>query len=114
MSSEGEFEGTFSPVEFGMFLDNFISNSRKAHATKISFNAKVRSGFFELSVTDDGNGIDPGLSDPKSIFEKGVTRTKGSGLGLYFCSDFVKRMGGELVVVDPQTSDGMKFRLTLP
>lgn len=113
VSSKGNFEGTFSPVEFGMFLDNFISNSRKAHATKISFSARARSGICALTITDDGNGIASGIADPKSIFEKGVTRTKGSGLGLYFCNDFVKRMGGELVIVDRQPSDGMEFKLTL-
>ena len=46
--------------------------------------------FIRMTVSDNGNGIDKQISDPQSVFEKGVTTTNGSGLGLFNVSSFVE------------------------
>ena len=43
------------------------------------------------------------------MFEKGFTKTRGSGLGLYHSRKQVERMGGELVVSEDQPLKGFKL-----
>ncbi len=106
----GDLEMTFSPIEFSMVLDNFISNSRKAKATKIVFSVGVKSKILVLTISDDGKGIDKKIVNPeKNIFEKGFTRTKGSGLGLHFCKEMIERMGGSLELSQNQQQRGFEL-----
>jgi len=109
---KGEMELTFSPIEFGMVLDNFISNARKARARKIVFCIAIHNKILNLQINDDGAGLSASIIEPeKSIFEKGFTRTKGSGLGLYFCREMIQRLGGAIKLASPQPEQG--FGLTV-
>jgi signal transduction histidine kinase len=76
-----------------------------------------RDGLVRLSVQDEG----PGLSraDQERIFEKfyragpQLTRTGGTGLGLYISRELVRRMGGRLDVRS-EVGAGATFTLELP
>ena len=56
----------------------------------------VREQKPELSITvvDDGDGWPQSLEPVERAFEKGVTTTDGSGLGLYHVKQVIERLGG--------------------
>ena len=61
-------------------------------------------------VTDDGNGLDASIKDIPSIFEKGITTTPGSGLGLYHSKQLISEMGGSISAEIGEKRD-IKFKL---
>lgn len=70
--------------------------------------------YAELSVSDTGPGIDPGMRE--RIFDPYFTtkdKTKGTGLGLSIVLSVVKSHGGE-IVVDSEIGVGTTFRIYLP
>lgn len=81
---------TFKPLEISLLVDNLISNAIKAHASSFDITFQNLPNFIRMTVSDNGNGIDKQISDPQSVFEKGVTTTNGSGLGLFNVSSFVE------------------------
>ena len=65
----------------------------------------------EISVSDNGPGIDPELGD--AIFEPFVTSKRdGQGLGLALCARLARDMGG--AVQHRRKDDWTQFRLHLP
>ncbi len=91
----------FRPLELTMAIDNFLANAKKAEASRIQFGAKKEGSSFLITISDNGNGLSKDIEYPDSIFEKGVTTTKGSGLGLYFLKEIVTQdLEGEVSVVN--------------
>lgn len=99
----------FNPIEMGMVLENFISNSKKARASKITFSSSLKTDILEITIEDNGKGIDKQINEKDRIFEKGFTRTDGSGLGLYFCKNQIEAIGGEVKLSPDQPSRGAVF-----
>ncbi|ELY64602.1 sensor histidine kinase [Natronococcus jeotgali] len=71
---------------------------------------------WEISVSDDGIGIDP--DDQERIFEifqrlRASGAGSGSGIGLAICERIVERHGGE-IAVDSAPGEGSTFRFMLP
>ncbi len=108
-TDSNKFEIIFNPIELGMTLENFINNSKKAKASKISFSSSVKTNIFEIIIEDNGNGLNKNIRDRNRIFEKGFTRTGGSGLGLHFCKNQIESLGGELKLAVKQPERGTKF-----
>lgn len=103
----------FKPIEVSMLIDNMVSNSRKAGATKVAFNiTQPSSREISINVTDDGRGLDSNISDHKRIFEKGFSTTDGSGLGLYHVGYIIDQMGGG-IEVNPYYKQGAQFTLRI-
>ncbi|CAL4867002.1 hypothetical protein MMA231_01251 [Asticcacaulis sp. MM231] len=93
-SDAREFTKKFKPIEVGIVLDNFISNSKKANASNVGFEISVSKGAkaeLMVAVADDGLGW-PNIRPLERLFEKGVTSTDGSGLGLHH----IRRVIGSL------------------
>jgi signal transduction histidine kinase len=68
--------------------------------------------FVELSVSDNGPGIDPGILD--RIYEPYVsTKPKGSGLGLAIVKRIIDEHGGQ-IRADSPGGGGARFRIRLP
>lgn len=109
-----EFIRHFKPIELSIVLDNLLSNAKKANASMVD----VSFGFPSLSVmkisfSDYGDGLDSSVMDPNSIFEKGVSTTDGSGLGLYHVNQIIQAMGGSISYSKP-SHNGAEFVITLP
>ena len=102
---------TFKPIEFFIVIDNLVHNAKKAEANKIEFNLfNPEKNQLVIEVTDDGNGLDASIKDIPSIFEKGITTTPGSGLGLYHSKQLISEMGGSISAEIGEKRD-IKFKL---
>lgn len=89
-----EFKTRFRPLEISIMFDNFISNSKKARATKMTIHFKIKNRRLHVLIGDNGKGIDE--KHEKFIFERGHTTTKGSGIGLSHIKSIVKSMNGQV------------------
>ena len=107
----------FRPLEVNLIIDNLLSNSIKAGARHFEINFKQRAdSLLEMHIFDDGKGLSESLL-PTDIFEKGMTTTNGSGLGLYNIKSFVeKELHGSISVDDTYRSNhknkGLKLIIT--
>lgn len=83
-------------------LKNLISNSVKYSRPITNAYVKIDvinhiKDYMEIVVTDNGEGIKPEYKD--KIFEmffRGTRNSEGTGLGLYICSQVIKKMKGEI------------------
>lgn len=107
----------FRPIEVGILIDNLVTNAAKAGATKVSFFLAVGRGQkpeLTITVADDGTGWPQSMAPLDRIFEKGVTTTDGSGLGLYHVKQVVERLGGHITArSEPYSSELDGAHLTL-
>lgn len=104
-----EFKISFTPIEISIIIDNILSNAlkREHNATKLNIelsSSEVNDTLF-IKFTNNGNALHRDISDTKTIFEKGITTTKGSGLGLYHVANIVKRMKGDVAVTSTQKNN---------
>ena len=91
-------------------MDNDLSEEPSStHMISISFSVcfnKTNESKIEMLVFDNGDGLSEDIKDPNSIFDKGVTTTYGSGLGLYSVRHFVeKELNGKIIVANNLQSD---------
>lgn len=101
----------FKPIDVAIVFDNLASNSTRARAKR--FNVELDLvGENELSIRiwDDGPGLDASIQPRDKIFDKGVTTTKGSGLGLYHVRQTVKGLNGDISL---DGSNGSGFGLLI-
>ena len=110
----------FRPIEIGIVIDNLISNAAKARATKIALFLEVTKGAnpsLSITVADNGIGWPVSLDPLDRAFEKGVTTTDGSGLGLYHLRKVIEGLGGLVEANrDPysETLNGAQLKLRIP
>jgi len=98
-------------------LDNAIKYTDSGG--RILVEIKDTGSQLEVSVIDSGHGIS--REDQERIFDRfvrlpdndGVTREKGSGLGLSICKGIVDLHGGK-ITVHSKIGEGSKFMFTLP
>jgi signal transduction histidine kinase len=89
----------FRPIEASIVIDNLISNSRKAKATKIVFDiSSTEKRNLVMTVSDNGRGFATSIDDANRVFELGFSRTSGSGLGLYHVKQALSEMNGSITV----------------
>ena len=107
----------FKPTGMGVVIDNLVNNAQKADAASIAFKLLDGGSFWQLNVSDDGRGIDSAVEVDR-IFEKGYSRTDGSGLGLYFCQKMLSEIRATIEVVSGERHDkhasGMSFAIKVP
>jgi signal transduction histidine kinase len=101
-------------------LANLVENAVKysPDGGQIEVRLEQSNGFVRFSVRDEGLGI-PGV-EQRRIFEKfhrldpNQTRgVSGTGLGLYICSELVRRMNGRIWVAS-EPGAGSTFSFELP
>ena len=93
---------------------NLLLNAIQAMPEGGSLTLRTRAGAnrSELSVQDDGPGIDP--EQQQRIFKPFVTsKAKGTGLGLAVCDRLVREAGGT-IRVQSQPGQGATFTVRLP
>lgn len=105
-----------------LILRNLINNALKFtnRGGNISISSKkVDDSYWEISIQDDGIGIDsqtltklftPALKEKNRY---GTAGEKGTGLGLQLTKDFVKINGGD-IHVESELGKGSTFTFTLP
>ena len=110
----------FRPIEVGIVIDNLVSNAAKARATRIVFLLEVTKGprpELTIKVADDGTGWPQSLNPLGRAFQKGVTTTNGSGLGLYHVKQVIEGLGGLVEAHQEPYSeelDGIQLTLRVP
>jgi len=99
-------------------ITNLLENARKhAHASEgLSLQLRHLEGWVELSVSDQGTGIED--DDLPFIFDayyrgKGAYASKGSGLGLHLVKFIAEQHKGRAYAVKRQPK-GMQFVIELP
>ena len=98
-SNADGFVTTFKPIEISMLIDNLVDNAGKAGATKVWLEIKQPSKKeIEITMVDNGRGLDPSIKEQDRVFEKGYSTTSGSGLGLYHVKFILEEMGGGIKV----------------
>ena len=119
-SDGGQLERKFRPIEVGILIDNLVSNAVKARAKKVKFFLEVAKGAkpeLTIMVVDDGIGWPQSMNPIERVFEKGVTTTDGSGLGLYHVKQVVEGLGGFVEARQEPYSEelgGAQFTLRVP
>lgn len=105
------FELNASRVELSILIDNIVSNAIKAHAHRLIVTMlKLSENTLRISFVDDGKGLSKELPDVDSMFEMGITTTKGSGLGLYHSKVIVDKIDGRITAI-PLEPKGMEIRV---
>ena len=108
-------EKKISILDLSIILDNLISNSKKANATKLRLDYSRKGRTYIVDFTDNGDGVDTSLFTPETIFEEGITnRRGGSGIGLSTIKDRMrKELNGDIVFLGNglHFETGATFRL---
>lgn len=95
-----EIFSTNDPVALKRILSNLINNSFDAikDIGKIVIEIIDSDDYFLIKVRDTGCGISPEILP--QLMELGSTHNKvnGNGLGLYYASQTIKKMGGEISI----------------
>ena len=101
---------------FQNLLVNALKFRRPDLAPVIRLDYRRREGMHHFHLTDNGIGIDP---DDRErifvIFQRLHTRDAypGTGIGLALCRKILRRLGGDIRVVDSE-GPGSRFMFTLP
>ncbi len=102
----------------GWVLNNFFTNAIKFSnpGTTVQLDVQQADSMVQFSVTDHGPGIEEQYLN--KIFERyfqvpGRTDTKGSGIGLAICKEFIEAMDGS-VSVSSQPGEGSVFSFQIP
>ncbi|MGD8780289.1 MAG: PAS domain-containing sensor histidine kinase [Ignavibacteria bacterium] len=101
-------------------LRNLISNGIKftPHNGYVKISSSVSKKYVDIIIEDSGIGMSKGLVDKLfkidySVSRKGTDNESGTGLGLILCNEFIKKIGGN-ILVQSQESKGSKFIVRLP
>lgn len=105
-------------IRFSSIMEHLISNAIKHHkqggtAKYIKINGQSDNEKLNLSVADNGIGIDPEFH--KKIFEMFFRlsgRTDGTGIGLYIVKDTIEKLQGTMEV-QSEKGIGSTFSITL-
>ena len=107
-----------NPNEFRQVILNLINNAINAlnglekHGREIMVKTRVQDNKLQLSVTDNGPGIDTALKD--RIFDIFKTnRPEGMGLGLWLSKNIVERNKG-ILRCENLPAGGARFIVELP
>lgn len=102
----------FNPIDASIIVDNFISNAKRAKASRIQFTlTPFEKDNLLIRISDNGKGISS-QADKRRIFEMGYTTTQGSGLGLYHIRQVLGEMGGS-IELDNNQEHGASFLIKI-
>lgn len=102
-----------------IILNNIIANAIKYHNINqpdpwVKIRAACKNNFLRLSVSDNGEGIDPQFqSKIFDMFFRANEKSEGSGLGLYIAREMADKLNGK-IHVDSALHQGTTFTLTIP
>ncbi|MGK9368149.1 ATP-binding protein [Melioribacter sp. Ez-97] len=91
---------------------NLFRNSVQANAKNILVEIKEEDDNYEITVKDDGEGINEEFID-KIFEEKFTTKKQGMGLGLKLSRRFIESIGGKIELAETSKL-GTVFKIKLP
>lgn len=100
----------FRPIEMILVIDTFLSNSQKQKPSIVKFNFYEEDEDLLIKITDDGKGLNKSIKNPGDIFEKGFTTTTGSGVGLFFAQQIIRKLKGT-ISVNSEVEKGIEFNM---
>jgi len=113
--AEAGFEFVTDRRRLFAIIQNLVDNAVKhAAGEAVTVACSRRDGRLEISVTDRGPGLAPGVKialTDREACER--LRERGNGLGLYTVACYVKALGGRLEVRSPEAG-GTEIALSLP
>jgi two-component system, OmpR family, sensor kinase len=109
---------TQDETKFRSVIGNLIKNAIKYRRKRMDISLSLKEAWLQVSVRDDGPGIDPKHHD--SVFRRytkiaaddGLVRS-GHGLGLACSLILARSMGGD-IDLESRRGRGAEFRLSLP
>lgn len=108
------------PVLIKAILFNLIENAvfysaiRNYGIPEITLKASVEGDHIQLSIYDNGIGVDPQMSNRLfDMFFKGDEFSKGNGLGLYIVQKSAQALGGN-IILESKVGYFTKFVVQLP
>jgi signal transduction histidine kinase len=96
------------PVRLRQALVNLLDNAVR-HGDTVVVTARSSADGVEITVSDDGPGVPPGLD----VFASGVSGAGSTGHGLAVVHAVAARHGGTIELVEAN-APGASFRLVLP
>lgn len=108
-----------SPIYMRQLLQNLISNALKFRRTaphKVHISATSRAGQVQLSVKDNGIGMESKFSERVfAIFHRlhSSDEYPGTGIGLAICKRIVEKHGGS-IWFSSKSNEGTTFYFTIP
>ncbi len=104
-------DATVSEIIFNL-IRNAIEAASEVSNGQVDIATTVQEGFCEITVSDNGKGIDNTIRD--QLFQPFVTgKANGPGLGLYIVSERVRELSGTLKCRS-QVGQGSIFEVRLP
>jgi signal transduction histidine kinase len=106
-------------TQLAQLFQNLIGNAIKFHGDsppEIKIDHEERNGICQISISDNGIGIDPQYSERIFlIFQRLHTRDEypGNGIGLAICKRIIERHAGQ-IWVKSKPGQGATFFFTLP
>jgi two-component system sensor histidine kinase PhoQ len=109
--------GLMIPMEQGALLEmlgNLLENAFRLCLAEVRVSARVRDGYCELQVEDDGPGVPVGQRE--RILKRGErldSQHPGQGIGTAVVKDIIESYDGELFLEDSPLG-GAEFRIRFP
>jgi len=108
-----------SRIALFIILKNLIENSIKYNDKKdptICVHGQIENGMATIKIKDNGIGIDKeSFKDVFTLFKRLDTNfQKGSGLGLSIVKNLMKRLNGEISIIESHLKKGTTFMLKFP
>ncbi len=104
---------------FRLVTDNLLSNAIKFTKSggKITLNNTEYDGYYEISINDNGVGIEPEMIEKlfrvgENISMKGTSGEEGTGLGLILCKEVLEKNGSKISITS-QPDKGSTFSFTI-
>jgi hypothetical protein len=99
---------SFRPIEITLLIDNIIDNAGKAGSKRVDVTICRDESKVIMQFDDNGQGL-TNRFQPNQLFEKGVTTTSGSGIGLSHSKQIVTDLSGKISISNIDT--GARVRI---
>jgi len=101
-------------------IRNLLTNAIKftPRNGSVEINGKVLAEEWEISVTDNGIGMNTGFIQnlfriDSGVSTRGTENEKGTGLGLFLCKEFVEKHNG-IISAESSEGKGSTFKFRIP
>ena len=88
---------SFRPIEMTILIDNLLVNAGKANATNVRVVVSKAKGKTKVAFVDNGMGLSTKY-DADDLFERGISTTSGSGIGLNHVKQIVSDLNGGVLI----------------